>query len=196
MQGGASWGGPCADQGGVEVGHGHAQGEQGTERSSHGHGGPCCWGTRKGGCRANMGAGRCAGGATKGERGCPSLQGRHGKPGLGHGKEGGRRKGSRLPYVEEEQGGHREEEMGAESSVATMAGLSNKGRAQEVDRERRLERLLACRECAVALHPCRASNNRGGGSSAPWRGADASLGKKGAMAGARGAGAHWWLLVP
>jgi hypothetical protein len=102
-----------------------------------------------------------------------------GKLGLGHGKERGRRKGSRLPYVEEEQGGRRAEEMGAESSVATMAGLNSKGRAQEVDRERRLGRLLACRECAVALHPCRASNNRGGGLSAPWRGADASLGKKG-----------------
>jgi hypothetical protein len=47
----------------------------GAERSSHGHGGPCCWGTRKGGCRANMGAGRCAGGAATGKRGCPSLQG-------------------------------------------------------------------------------------------------------------------------
>jgi hypothetical protein len=69
--------------------------------------------------------------------------------------------------------------MGAESSVAIMAGLSSKGRTQKVDRERRLGRLLACRECAVALHPCRASNNRGGGLSAPWRGADASLGKKG-----------------
>jgi hypothetical protein len=125
-----------------------------------------------------------------------ACRGRHGKLGLDHGKEGGRRKGSRLPYVEEEQGGRRAEEMGAESSVATMAGLSSKGRAQEVDRERRLERLFACRECAIALHPCRASNNRGGGSSAPWRGADASLGKKGAMAGARGAGAHWWLLPP
>ena len=120
-----------------------------------------------------------------------ACRGRHGKPGLGHGKEGGRRKGSRLPYVEEEQGGRRAEEMGAESSVATMAGLSSKGRAQKVDRERRLGRLLACRECAVALHPCRASKHRGGGLSAPWRGADASMGRRAMLPCALELGEGW-----
>jgi hypothetical protein len=86
---------------------------------------------------------------------------------MGKKGEGGR--GSRLPCVEEEQGGRGAEEMGAESSAATMAGLWSRGRDQEEDRESRLELLLACRECTAALHPCRASNSRGGSSFAPWR---------------------------
>jgi hypothetical protein len=39
---------PCANQGRVEVGHGHTQGGQGTERSSHGHGALAAVGARKG----------------------------------------------------------------------------------------------------------------------------------------------------
>jgi hypothetical protein len=116
---------------------------------------------------------------------------RLGSGGSATARTGKGRKGSRLPYVEEEQGGRRVEEMGAESSVATMAGLSSKGRAQEVDRERRLERLLACRECAVALHPCRASNHSGGGLSAPWRGADASMGRRAMLPCALELGEGW-----
>jgi hypothetical protein len=39
---------PCANKGRVEVGHGHTQGGQGTERSSHGHGVLAAVGARKG----------------------------------------------------------------------------------------------------------------------------------------------------
>jgi hypothetical protein len=59
-----------------------------------------------------------------------------------------------------------------------MAGLWSKGHTQWEDREHRLERLLACRECMAALHPCRASNNRGGNSSTPWRRGSRLQGKK------------------